>query len=128
MIEEQRAEAGAELGAEFLEFVNMPNRDGNTALRAAMEALCEAGVEALLAAGATDITGEVGQWINASMLRKAARAGDASLVANLLSDGTDANVKDEHGNTAVYLAAMRGHVDCLALLLLGGGEMEVREE
>jgi ankyrin repeat protein len=49
-------------------------------------------------------------------LRDAAREGDAEAVRRLLRDCTDINAADEHGNTALMIAAIENHVRCMDVL------------
>lgn len=47
----------------------------------------------------------------------AAESGDTAKVAESLNQGIEINVTDEHGQTALMLAADEGHVDTVKLLL-----------
>ena len=44
------------------------------------------------------------------LLVRAAKAGDAQLVARLLGEGRDVNEADGSGYTALFLASQNGHV------------------
>ena len=48
---------------------------------------------------------------------QAARDGDSGALRELLQDGVDVNLTDGYGRTALMLAARRGRVVCLVLLL-----------
>ncbi len=50
-------------------------------------------------------------------LVRAAKAGDAQLVARLLSEGRDVNEAGESGFTALNWASHEGHVEVVRLLL-----------
>jgi ankyrin repeat protein len=50
----------------------------------------------------------------------AAESGDTSKIAESLNQGTEIDVTDEHGQTALMLAAYEGHVDTVKLLLQHG--------
>ena len=43
----------------------------------------------------------------------------------LLTVGADACAQNDDGNTALHIAAARGHPDCCALLLLSGANIAV---
>ena len=58
-------------------------------------------------------SGTRGPWL----LVRAAKAGDAQLVARLLGEGRDENGADETGCTALILASENGHVGVVRLLL-----------
>ena len=47
----------------------------------------------------------------------AAESGDTAKIAESLNQGIDVNVTDEHGQTALMVAADEGHVDTVKLLL-----------
>jgi ankyrin repeat protein len=65
------------------------------------------GASALLSSG--DITNE--------SLFRSIRAGDMSEVQNLLRQGADLNVRDEHGATPLMYAAQYSTAECMKLLL-----------
>ena len=50
-------------------------------------------------------------------LHRAVFRNDVKQVAKDIRDGADVAFKDVHGNTALHLAVMLGHRDCIALLL-----------
>lgn len=56
----------------------------------------------------------------AGLLHEAAKRGDAAKVALLITEGKDVNEQDDFGNTALYLAAYRGHFDAVKALLAAG--------
>ncbi|GAA6075366.1 oxysterol-binding protein-related protein 2, partial [Tachysurus ichikawai] len=127
--------------------VNMQNYDGDTALHVA--ALCgrQEVVLLLLRHGACatllngcaqtprDITDddEVITMLEAAERREgrkmeerlldASRDGDCGVVAQLLSKSRppDVNCKDSHGDTALHIAASRGHKECVEVLVKSGG-------
>ena len=51
------------------------------------------------------------------LLARAAKAGDAQLVARLLGEGRDVNEADEFGITALMIASEIGHAKVVRLLL-----------
>ncbi len=55
------------------------------------------------------------------LLARAAKAGDAQLVARLLGEGRDVNEADETGWPALVLASYNGHVEMVRLLLARQG-------
>ena len=46
----------------------------------------------------------------------------------LLEHGADVNVVDGHGNTALMIAAGRGDVQCISLLLKSGADPQVKNK
>ncbi|KAG7330507.1 hypothetical protein KOW79_006729 [Hemibagrus wyckioides] len=126
--------------------VNTQNNDGDTALHVA--ALCgrQEVVLLLLRYGACatllngcaqtprDITDddEVITMLEAAERREgrkneerlldAARDGDCGVVAQLLSKNRppDVNCRDSHGDTALHIAASRGHKECVEVLVKSG--------
>jgi ankyrin repeat protein len=62
-------------------------------------------------------SGARGPW----QLVRAAKAGDAQLVARLLGEGRDVNEADESGWTALMYASQKGHVEVVRLLLAREG-------
>ena len=54
-------------------------------------------------------------------LINAAAEGDVNCLKLLLAAGADANTRSPNGNTPLYLAAWRGHTECLRLLLTTPG-------
>jgi ankyrin repeat protein len=54
---------------------------------------------------------------------RAAKAGDAQLLARLLGEGRDVNEADKTGWTALLWAAILGHVEVVRLLLARGGRV-----
>jgi ankyrin repeat protein len=56
---------------------------------------------------------------------RAAVAGDAAALEARLKAGADANAKDRHGQSALMLAAHRGHLDPVRLLLRHGASLDV---
>jgi ankyrin repeat protein len=62
--------------------------------------------------------------VNATWER-AVRRGDVQAVGRLLRVGTDVDARDRHGQTALMLAAHRGHGDIAALLVEVGADLNV---
>lgn len=56
---------------------------------------------------------------------RAAVAGDAAALEDGLRSGVDVNAKDRHGQTAIMLAAHRGHLEAVRLLLRHGADLNV---
>ena len=56
---------------------------------------------------------------------RAARTGDAAEVARLLDGGCEIDALDRYGQTALMLAALRGHVDVVRLLIQRGANLDV---
>lgn len=55
-------------------------------------------------------------------LRRAASAGDAASVRQLIAEGADVNAGDEHGRTALIGAASKGHRETVRMLLDAGAD------
>ncbi|MGQ0750211.1 MAG: ankyrin repeat domain-containing protein [Betaproteobacteria bacterium] len=53
------------------------------------------------------------------------KAGDVDTVRTLLQSGTDINAKDRYGQTALMLAAHRGHAAMVELLIERGADLDV---
>jgi ankyrin repeat protein len=64
----------------------------------------------------------------AALLRTAAYAGDLTLVENLLREGVDPNVFDQHGRTALSHAAGQGHGLIVDALLAAGAWVDPHED
>jgi ankyrin repeat protein len=62
--------------------------------------------------------------VNATWER-AVRRGDVQAVRDLLRAGTDVDARDRHGQTALMLAAHRGHGEIAALLVEAGADLNV---
>jgi len=56
----------------------------------------------------------------------AAESGDTAKIAESLNKGTEIDVTDEHGQTALMLAAYEGHVDTVRLLLQHGASPDLQ--
>lgn len=56
---------------------------------------------------------------------RAIRRGDAGTVRELLRAGIDVDARDRHGQTALMLAAQRGHGEIAALLVEAGADLNV---
>ncbi|KAF7167803.1 hypothetical protein CNMCM5623_000991 [Aspergillus felis] len=78
--------------------------------------------EALIwAGGDPSIQTETGETI----LQRAIRGNHANIVRLLLDVGVDINVRDNHGYTAVLVAAIAGANRCLRILLKAGADISV---
>lgn len=64
--------------------------------------------------------------ICASMMLAASR-GQTDEVARLLAQGVPVNQQDDHGHTALHLAAWRAHVATADLLLRSGGDVNAQD-
>jgi uncharacterized protein len=62
--------------------------------------------------------------IGCSALHTTARFGDAKpeMVSLLLANGATVDLRDKHGQTPLYYAAITGHVQCAKLLLAAGAD------
>jgi ankyrin repeat protein len=56
----------------------------------------------------------------------AAESGDTAKIVKSLNQGTEIDVTDEHGQTALMLAAYEGHVDTVRLLLQHGASPDLQ--
>jgi ankyrin repeat protein len=54
----------------------------------------------------------------------AARSGDAEPLADQLSAGANVDALDRHGQTALMLAAPRGHLEAVRLLIRAGADLD----
>src|SRR5262245_37089544 len=70
-------------------------------------------VNALVVQG-QEITGETNRISN---FLAAAESGDTAKVAKSLSQGIEINVTDEHRQTGLMLAAGKGHIDTVKIIL-----------
>lgn len=62
---------------------------------------------------------------NGQALVEAAHCGQLDIVGRILATGTvDVNFQDNHGRTAAYRAARRGHTDVLQFLIKHGADLE----
>ena len=57
--------------------------------------------------------------------QRAIKAGDVDAVRALLRSGTDINAKDRYGQTALMLAAHRGHAALVRQLIEHGANLDV---
>jgi ankyrin repeat protein len=60
-----------------------------------------------------------------SEFERAATAGDAAALELRLEAGADVNAKDRYGQSALMLAAHRGHLEAVATLLRHGANPDV---
>lgn len=65
---------------------------------------------------------------NITELMIAASRGDPAEVRRLIEVGTDVNVADNFGNTALIYAAMGGHADVIELLLRHGADVQMKNK
>jgi len=56
---------------------------------------------------------------------RAVRRGDVQAVRELLRSGADVDARDRHGQTALMLAAHRGHEEIAVLLAEAGADLNV---
>jgi ankyrin repeat protein len=56
--------------------------------------------------------------------RHAAQSGDIEALESQLAAGLDVDARDRYGQTALMLAAMRGHADTVAWLVDHGAELD----
>lgn len=99
--------------------VNVPARDGSTALLWAAYHSDPEIVQALVAAGAD---ANVANKFGVSPLLQASRTGDAALIALLLDAGADIDLVHPDGETALMAASRAGAIDAVRLLLARGAD------
>ena len=58
-------------------------------------------------------------------LRRSVRRGNRSQVAALLRLGADVNARDLRGYSALHIASMHGHEDCIVTLLEAGAQINM---
>ncbi len=56
---------------------------------------------------------------------QAARTGDAAALVRLRAVNIDVDARDRYGQTALMLAAVRGHLDAVRLLVDWGADLDV---
>jgi ankyrin repeat protein len=54
---------------------------------------------------------------------RAARTGDVEAIDRLIAAGADVNARDRYGQTALMLAAVRGHTAVVERLVAGGADL-----
>jgi len=64
----------------------------------------------------------------AAALRAAAYEGNSAVVRRLIDEAVDLNVWDQRGRTALSLAAGRGHLEIVRLLLASGAWIDPHED
>ena len=67
------------------------------------------------------------ETVEESELRAAAGSGNSGEVARLLAEGTDPNVPDHNGRTALHHAAENAQARILNALLEAGGDPDVQD-
>ena len=60
-------------------------------------------------------------------LHLAAQVGDARKLARLLAEEQPVDARDASGATALIVAAKRGRLDCVQVLLGAGADLEARD-
>jgi ankyrin repeat protein len=55
---------------------------------------------------------------------KAAKEGDATALADRLANGASVDALDRYGQTALMLAAMRGHDEAVRVLVAAGADLD----
>jgi ankyrin repeat protein len=55
---------------------------------------------------------------------RAAKEGDASRLAALISAGADVNALDRYGQSPLMLAAQRGHLEAVRVLIHAGADLD----
>jgi ankyrin repeat protein len=56
---------------------------------------------------------------------RAARTGDAHTLCAQITAGADVNALDRHGQSAVMLAALHGHLDAVEVLIRSGADLDI---
>ena len=97
--------------------VNTVDGGGRTALFIACTRQCFACVDMLLAAGADPDVAEAESGM--APLHVSCELGDFSCVRLLASAGAATENKNKRGDTALLLATMSGHVECIHALAIG---------
>ena len=64
-------------------------------------------------------------WSSSSII-EASRTGDMGLVNSLVASGTDVNVTDSGGGTALYWATYKGHASIVRYLLAAGADPNIK--
>jgi ankyrin repeat protein len=64
--------------------------------------------------------------LNTPAILYAALFGSKRALKALLTGGANVDLKNDDGNSALHIAAVKGEVACLELLLSAGAELEVR--
>ena len=58
---------------------------------------------------------------------EASDCNDIRAVRGFLKAGTDINLKDEYGQTALMFAAREGHIEIVSLLLMNSADVDVKD-
>jgi uncharacterized protein len=66
--------------------------------------------------------------LKAAPLHSAVDAGYAKIVALLLNNGADPNLRDQAGNTSLHIAAQNGNKEIIHLLLLNGADLSMHNK
>lgn len=96
--------------------INSKDDNGNSPLKIATTCGKREAVHFLLEAGA-DLSVNVKNRFNTSLLHAAAKGGDVEIIKTMLSRGLDANSKDSNGRTPSMIAKLNGKTEAVALLL-----------
>lgn len=56
---------------------------------------------------------------------RAAREGDAGLLSERIAAGADVDGLDRHGQSAIMLAALGGHLEAVEVLIRAGADLDV---
>lgn len=65
---------------------------------------------------------------NFTDLMDAAKSHDVDTLRTLLMRGTDTNVKNSEGKTAIFYSAELGCLECIQLLIRAGAKVSVRDK
>jgi ankyrin repeat protein len=68
------------------------------------------------------------EWYERERLHLAAQDGDLSLIKHLLAEGSDVNVFDNLGMTALHWAAKKEYLDVASFLIEAGTAVNARDE
>jgi uncharacterized protein len=105
--------------------VNVPERDGTTALVWAVRQVDAKTVELLIKAGANVKTAN---RYGVTPLSLAAEAGDAAIIGRLLAAGADPDTTVVEGQTVLMMAARTGKADALRMLASHGANVNAKED
>ena len=102
---------------------------GNSMTRSIVNAPCRVAVTVMLAATLLLVMTDMAraETVEESELRAAAGSGNTGEVARLIAEGTDPNVPDHNGRTALHHAAETAQARTLNALLEAGGNPDVQD-